>query len=61
MTHDERRRRRLAEAGPLFTLSQDEILADLAWPGPPPGRWLVDREPRTEHIDTLLEDIELAA
>ena len=42
--------------GPLrIDLNNDEILADLSWPGPPPGRWL-DRE--TAHIDLLLGSIE---
>ena len=36
-------------------LSNDEILADLLWPGPPPGRWL-DWE--TAHIDLLLGSVE---
>lgn len=36
-------------------LSGDEILADLSWPGRPPGGWL-DRD--TGHIDLLLGAIE---
>ena len=44
--------------GPLrVELDADEILADLFWPTPPPGRWL---DPDTAHIDLLLAAVERA-
>ncbi len=36
-------------------LSAAEVLADLAWPGRPPGRWF---ERETGHIDRMLGAIE---
>jgi hypothetical protein len=28
----------------LIDITEDEILADLNWPGPPPGEWPVEAE-----------------
>lgn len=36
-------------------LSPGEVLADLAWPDRPPGRWF---ERETAHIDRMLGSIE---
>ena len=32
--------------GMTIEITEDEILADLAWPGPPPGRWSTEHPPR---------------
>jgi hypothetical protein len=47
---------------PLIQITEEEILEDLCWPAPPPGRWHVARtaEPHTAHIDALLESLERA-
>ena len=48
-------------ADPLtIDVAPEEILADLSWPGPPPGLWLVPPAPLgpADHVDTLLERIE---
>jgi lysophospholipase L1-like esterase len=43
----------LAARRPAIELTQEEILEDLSWPHPPPGRWSVEpqREPDTAHVD----------
>ena len=44
----------------MIELTLDEILDDLCWPGPPPGRWNVlqrpDPEPRSAGPGTPAED-----
>ncbi len=37
-------------------LTIDDVLDDLSWPGPAPGRWEVPAD--TAHIDALLRSIE---
>jgi hypothetical protein len=54
---DDERGRRAIE--PIFTVSDDELLADLSWPGLPPGRWHVGAPvAETKHIDALIEHVE---
>ena len=55
--------RRLTPDPPSIEITQDEILADLAWPGPPPSLWLVPPAclGHSEHIDTQLERMDEAA
>ena len=66
MSRRRRRRRRAAELGPLnVEITDDEILAALSWPGPPPGRWrvqegLAEARGDTAHVDELLEALERA-
>jgi hypothetical protein len=35
----------LATRPAAVELSQEEMLDDLSWPHPPPGRWEVERQP----------------
>jgi len=41
----------------LIDLSPEELLEDLCWPGPPPGRWNVPGR-EAAHVDALLRAIE---
>jgi hypothetical protein len=51
------RRRQPAAWEPLIEITEAEILEDLCWPAPPPGRWRLPltHQPHTGHIDALLE------
>ena len=55
-----KQRRRLMGGQFRIELTQEEVLEDLSWPGPPPGRWL-EKPAEVRHIDTLLQRIEKAA
>lgn len=57
-------RKRLVPADqPLFTITREEILADLSYPGRPPGEWLGirgafdgEREPVAPAVSVLRRD-----
>ncbi len=58
MTFEQRRR---LVTGPLaIELTQEEILADLCYPGPQPGQWL-GVPVHAEQVETSLEQVEQKA
>jgi hypothetical protein len=59
MTTEQQRR---LVTGPLtFEVSQEEILAELCWPGPPPGQWLGDVPAHAVESETRFEEMQREA
>ncbi|MDQ4098124.1 MAG: hypothetical protein M3144_09685, partial [Actinomycetota bacterium] len=42
---------------PAIEISMEEILEDLCWPGPPPGRWLLAEPTPTRTAHDAPEDL----